>query len=71
MMPGGSSEAYKIIQPVVEKVSAQVNEGVSRGVQGCIMVIVPQDQPYEFVYWRLRALRGSKAVARDASEHPP
>ena len=27
MMPGGSPEAYKFIQPIVEKVAAQVDDG--------------------------------------------
>lgn len=27
LMPGGSSDAYKYIQPVVEKVAAQVDDG--------------------------------------------
>jgi len=33
MMPGGSSDAYKAIQPILEKVSAQVNDGP------CVMYI--------------------------------
>ena len=33
MMPGGSPEAYKHIQPIVEKVAAQVDDGP------CVMYI--------------------------------
>ena len=33
MMPGGSAEAYKAIQPIVEKVAAQVDDGP------CVMYI--------------------------------
>ncbi len=33
MMPGGSLEAYKAIEPIVSKVAAQVNDGP------CVMYI--------------------------------
>ena len=53
MMPGGDAEAYKYLQPIVEKVAAQTDDGACVtyvGVGGAGMVFISLDVCVLFFY---------------------
>ena len=56
MMPGGDAEAYKYLQPIVEKVAAQTDDGACVtyvGVGGAGMVFISLDVCVLFFYlWK-------------------
>ena len=52
-MPGGDAEAYKYLQPIVEKVAAQTDDGACVtyvGVGGAGMVFISLDVCVLFFY---------------------
>lgn len=57
MMPGGDAEAYKHLQPIVEKVAAQTDDGA------CVTYIGPGGAGARGAWWSAGAAAAPQAAA--------